>query len=68
MDVLGKGYSAFVDFNELFEFIKSDEATAYEVDEIKRIFMHFYNQIANINEYCFPDLIPLKEMKTNLGK
>ena len=63
-----KGYSAFIDFNELFEFIKSDEATASEVDKIRGMFMCFYNRIFNINEYCFSDLVPLKEMKEDLEK
>lgn len=66
--VMKKGYSAFVDFKELFEFIKSDEASAYELNEIRGMFMYFYNRIFNINEYCFSDLVPLKEMKEDLEK
>lgn len=61
-----KGYSYFIDFDQLVEFMKSEEATALEVDEIRGVFLHFYNRISNIYEFCRADLEPLKRMKQDL--
>lgn len=63
-----KGYSHFLDFGLLIEFIKSKDATALEVNEIRRVFMHFYNRISNIYEFCNADLDSLKLMKQELEK
>lgn len=63
-----KGYSHFLDFSLLIEFIKSKDATALEINEIRRIFIRFYNRISNIYEFCNADLDSLKLMKQELEK
>lgn len=61
-----KGYSNFIDFNQLVEFMKSEKATALEVDEIRGVFLRFYNRISNIYEFCRADLEALRRMKKEL--
>lgn len=61
-----KGYSNFIDFDQLVEFMKSEEATALEVDEIRGVFLHFYHRISNIYEFCHGDLETLRRMEKEL--
>lgn len=61
-----KGYSNFIDFDQLVEFMKSEEATALEVDEINSAFLRFYSRISNIYEFCRADLEALRRMKKEL--
>lgn len=61
-----KGFSYYFDFGMVSEFIGKTETTAAEVDEIRGLFISFYQRIANIYDFCKPDIEPLKKFKQEI--
>ena len=61
-----EGYSHFLSFEALFDFIKSIECSASDLDNIRGLFFTFYRGIHDICDFCSKDIEPLENLKANV--
>ncbi len=62
-----EGFSTYINFQELLDFIERPECDARCLDEIRGMFLSLYSGIANIVDFCFKDLAPIKEIKAQIN-
>lgn len=61
-----RGYSSYFSFSKFADYIKSNDCSAKEINEIRGVFFALYRDTCNAPHYCFNDLKQLKDLKQTM--